>query len=80
MSYVTEDSPPEHLQVGNGDPNLMLPTEDQYDVSLAAAEYYQTGGYWHIGTQMMDCLFPTDRIADVAFDPLEELIWCVTQT
>ncbi|KAK4474425.1 hypothetical protein MN116_000705 [Schistosoma mekongi] len=93
MSYTTENDSSDHQQpceehisspsgVGDddGDPSLMLPTEAHYDPTLAAAaEYYQTGGYWHIGTQMMDCLFQTDRIADVAFDPLEELIWCVTR-
>ncbi|CAH8627930.1 unnamed protein product [Schistosoma curassoni] len=91
MSYTTEndssDHPhpcDEHISPGDeddgGDSSLTLPAEAQYDPTLTGAEYYQTGGYWHAGTQMMDCLFQTDRIADVAFDPLEELIWCVTRT
>ncbi|CAH8606896.1 unnamed protein product [Heterobilharzia americana] len=86
MAYATENGPTGHLQPCEGhlqvndDPILTLPAVAQYNASLTAAEYYQTGGYWHIGTQMMDCLFQTDRIADVAFDPLEELIWCVTRT
>ncbi|KAA3673778.1 PAB-dependent poly(A)-specific ribonuclease subunit 2 [Paragonimus westermani] len=51
-----------------------------YGPQMPSTDVYQTGGYWLTGTQMMNCVFsPTDHVADVAFDPLEELVWCISR-
>nr|VZI29562.1 unnamed protein product [Spirometra erinaceieuropaei] len=44
------------------------------------SQFYRTGGYWLMATQPMSGLFPISRIGGIAFDPCEELIWCVTRT
>ncbi|BHF75220.1 poly(A)-specific ribonuclease [Sparganum proliferum] len=44
------------------------------------SQFYRTGGYWLMATQTMNGLFPISRIGGIAFDPCEELTWCVTRT
>ncbi|VDN40120.1 unnamed protein product [Dibothriocephalus latus] len=44
------------------------------------SQFYRTGGYWLMATQPMNGLFPISRIGGIAFDPCEELTWCVTRT
>ncbi|VDD74077.1 unnamed protein product [Mesocestoides corti] len=50
------------------------------DVESGGGQVYQTGGYWMMSSQHMNGMFSMNRIADIAFDPREELIWSVTTT
>ncbi|VDP93578.1 unnamed protein product [Echinostoma caproni] len=51
----------------------------QYDSTMPNPDIYHTGGYWLVGSEVMNAAFPTDHLVDIVFDPLEELIWCITR-
>ncbi|VDO01314.1 unnamed protein product [Rodentolepis nana] len=41
-------------------------------------QLYNTGGHWLMATQSANAPFAVNRVVDVAFDPLEELVWCIS--
>lgn len=76
MEYLSPNMNPEVLD----ESNLTGPIETQFNPDLqTAGELYQTGGYWLANSQIMDLFFHNDVVADVAFDHLEELVWCITK-
>ncbi|CAL8085272.1 unnamed protein product [Calicophoron daubneyi] len=82
MTQTPGEAAADFQYMNNGaqpDPTMVLPVDGNYEINLSTADLYHSGGYWLMGTQMMNGVFPTDSIADVAFDTLEELIWCVSR-
>ncbi|VUZ42973.1 unnamed protein product [Hymenolepis diminuta] len=49
------------------------------DVVQEEVQFYNTGGHWLMATQSANPPFAVNRIVDVAFDPLEELVWCISE-
>lgn len=62
-----------------GEPDMPLLMNAQYGQPIPDSDVYHTGGYWLVGSEVMNGAFPTDHLIDVVFDPLEELIWCITR-
>ena len=53
---------------------------DPSDVVAEDDQFFGSGGYWMLRSQPMNCLTPLSRIADISFDPREELVWCVSSS
>ncbi|GAA33544.2 poly(A)-specific ribonuclease [Clonorchis sinensis] len=82
MAYLPDNSAqhlsyPSDMEPAEG--HLGIAHESGYPTEIPTTDIYQTGGYWLTGTQIMNGVFPSDNVADVAFDPLEELVWCITR-
>ncbi len=45
---------------------------------MANNQFCHTGGYWLMSSERVPGAFPVNRVADIAFDPIEELVWSVT--
>ncbi|TPP57074.1 Elongator complex protein 4 [Fasciola gigantica] len=83
MEFISTNNPPDlpylHAAEDTGEQDAPLLLNAQYAQEMHNPDVYHTGGYWLVGSEVMNGAFPTDHLIDVVFDPLEELVWCVTR-